>query len=560
MTMCVPRPLLCFLFAEECFRSESEPSAYEKLPAQNSRFSPLDTGPLRRATHLVRQTLLYCAVYVTARMLFPQLMVPGGKLWSLLLVWVTAYNAGELVDLMRVPKSVGMLAAGLILVNLPAAPDSHLPLALAHLSSQWGKDIRAAALALVLLRAGLGIDLAAVRRNGLAFYAMAVLPSAIESVVGAGIATSLFGMPYVMALGMAFVISAASPSIITTSCLLVKERGYSHSAPNFLMLTTVFDDAICIIGANCLLFSYIPTNVGNRGYNVAHGPLNAILGVTGGCIAAFLLSATALWNTPSRRACALFLLAMGMIFTAGKNNFPGAGADASLIFGLLTRWAWQQCTPRMLASAEHQAMGAHVAMLREAHMHLKAIWEVSFYPLLFGLIGATLSRRSITSRTGRLAVIYATVTCCVRVLATAAVVHLPTFTRRFSRRERVFLCCAFLTKATVQAAFATLLGDLLKQWVAAHPGELFDGHTAAELAVFGDLAKWASVISIFISVPIGSFLMLNGAPYLLDKHTEEEDLLPGADGAPDDLTADDMEALSAADASPAHAGAAALSC
>jgi NhaP-type Na+/H+ or K+/H+ antiporter len=452
-------------------------------------------------------------------------MVVGGKLWSVLLIWACAFNLGALVEVFHIPRPVGMLAAGLILINLPAAPGSHLAKTEASLSPAWGKDIRAAALGLVLLMAGLGIDIGDVKKHGWAFWAAAFLPSIMETLIMAGIATKLFApMPFVMALGVAFIISAPSPSIITTNCLQLKLMGFSKRVPDFAITSCVFDDAICIIGANVLLYAYIPVALGNHGYNVAHGPLNAGLGVAGGLIAACLLSCTSLWNSTSTRLQALLLLCMGLVFVAGKNNYPGAGADSTLICGLATRWAWQRGVPAVLISPEHARAPVEMAqfMLDKVKKKLYRVWNVVFFPLLFGLIGATLNRSTISPHTGALALAYALLTITVRIITTALVVQLPCFKSRFSSKERIFMCCTFFAKATVQAAFATLLGDLLKAWMKNHPHQNFAGCTPAELKVFGDLAKWAAVITIFISVPLAAVLMINLAPRLLTMEVDEE--------------------------------------
>ena len=54
-----------------------------------------------------------------------------------------------------------------------------------------------------------------------------------------------------------------------------------------------------------------------------------------------------------------------------------------------------------------------------------------------------------------------------------------------------------------------------------NPGKSFAGCPPAQLKVFGDLAKWAAVISIFISVPLAALLMANLAPRLLTMEADE---------------------------------------
>ena len=102
-------------------------------------------------------------------------MEPGGKLWSLLLLWCISYHAGEGFERVGAPKALGMLVSGLILRSLPHG--NHLAYPLDHLVTWWSKDIRAGAMALVLLRAGLGMDLSSVLAYGWSLPLMATLPS-----------------------------------------------------------------------------------------------------------------------------------------------------------------------------------------------------------------------------------------------------------------------------------------------------------------------------------------------------------------------------------------------
>lgn len=97
--------------------------------------------------------------------------------------------------------------------------------------------------ALVLLRAGLGIDLRTVQSYGFAIPTMAILPSVCESLLGAAVAQALIGMPFLLAWVMSFIISAVGPAIVTAGCSSVKERGFAPAAPNFLMTCSCFDDA-----------------------------------------------------------------------------------------------------------------------------------------------------------------------------------------------------------------------------------------------------------------------------------------------------------------------------
>jgi NhaP-type Na+/H+ or K+/H+ antiporter len=160
-------------------------------------------------------------------------MAPGQPLWVVCLIWLCSAHLGELFERCGAPKALGMLVSGVILRSLPAAPGGLAPLD--GLKTAWSRDIRAGAMALVLLRAGLGLNLRTARSYGWAFVAMCTLPSLAESLLGAFVAMALFDMPFLLAWALGFMTAAVGPGVISAGCAAVKERGYAPAAPNFLM-------------------------------------------------------------------------------------------------------------------------------------------------------------------------------------------------------------------------------------------------------------------------------------------------------------------------------------
>jgi hypothetical protein len=525
---------------------EDAPSAEEiaaDKPLVSEQLAPLELGARlekraavhARFSHVIGRAVLLTMIYISACRahaahagaaadthalpravaleVFPRAMEPGGELWALLLVWVCSYHAGDLFERVGAPKALGMLVAGLVLRSLPPAQDNTA--ALDHLVNWWSKDFRAAAMALVLLRAGLGMDISSVVAYGWSLPVMATLPSLAESVIGAAFASYLFGMPFLLAWVMSFMVSAVGPAIIASGCAAVKEKGYVNKAPNFLMTTAVFDDTTCIIGFNCLLHAWIPGE-GDVGWQYAIGPMNLVLGVFGGVVAALALSATALYPGTGPRTWTLFTVCMCMIFVAETHELLGAGAIANLVFGLGVRFLWKRGWPARFLAPEHahDPAAASAEMLLSSMAGLYKVWNIVFYPLLFGLIGASLNARKADPTIGSLAVAYAFFTCGIRFLVTMGVTQLPMF-RSFTPRERVFMSLAWISKATTQAAFATVPLIELTAWTVHHPGESWKGHSAADLILFGQQIQWCCVISIFVGTPLGTVFMNNGAPFLL---------------------------------------------
>ena len=518
--------------------------------------APLEVGELleRKAKgnslfrHTLGRAVLLSMIYLVAKELFPGPMEPGGSLWSLLLVWVCAYHVGHAFDAVGAPKSLGFLVSGLVLQSLPHAPN--LLHALQGLVPWWSKDIRAAAMALVLLRAGLGLDIKVVRSYGWALPALATLPSLVESVVGAAFASYLFDMPYLLAWVMSFMVSAVGPAIVASGCTAVKEKGFNPKAPNLLMTASVFDDTTCIIGFNCLLHAWI-TGPGNVGWQYAIGPMNLVLGLFGGLCAALVMSFTSLYPGVGPRTWTLFWMGMMLIFVAEEHSLLGAGAIANLVFGLGVRHCWRKGWPRRLLMREHAESAAYGTAVADEYLKtslagLHQVWNIAFYPLLFGLIGAALNPRSVKPAVGKLSLAYAAFTVAVRFVATAAVTTVvPALRDNFTRGERMFIACAWVSKATTQAAFATVPLITIQAWIAAHPtGTMWKGYTAAQLLLFGQEIQWCCVLSIFMGTPLGTIFMNNGARFLLDK----ADSLPvtGTDGGLQQSTtfvkAEDMQA------------------
>ena len=126
-------------------------------------------------------------------------------------------NMHRAVDRCGAPKALGMLFAGLALRVMPGAPGMAPPLQ--GLSEEWSRNVRAGAMALIMLRAGLGINLRTLARFGWSFVAMSTLPALCESLLCAPVAMALFKMPFLLAWSMSAmfvpVLDSASLRLLT---------------------------------------------------------------------------------------------------------------------------------------------------------------------------------------------------------------------------------------------------------------------------------------------------------------------------------------------------------
>lgn len=72
-------------------------------------------------------------------------MLPGGRGWALMLIWLAAFLGGHAIRLLKLPSLLGMLLSGVLLVNLPGDLVAALP-------DSWSAALRAGALAVILMR------------------------------------------------------------------------------------------------------------------------------------------------------------------------------------------------------------------------------------------------------------------------------------------------------------------------------------------------------------------------------------------------------------------------
>ena len=449
-------------------------------------------------------------------------MQPGTPLWAVCVVWLVSTHVGEAFDALGAPKALGYMLAGVALRSMPGAPG--VPGPLDGRSKAWSRDIRAGAMALVLLRAGLGLNIGTARSRFASFAAMAMLPCTIEALCGALVARALFGMPFLLAWALGWLIAAVGPAIISSGCAAVKERGYASRAPNFLMQVMCFDDALCILGFSCALHAFLsgaddhtPNLRETWGYLT--GPLSLALGLAGGAAGAVVMSCTAVWCTAVRRSSMLLLCCATLSYiSASQYKQTGAGAIANLTLGLGTRHAWRAGWPAPLLSAEHRAEGPRAAatMLLSVQRHLADVWRVAMFPLLFGLLGASFELRprsvgiavSLPRAAG-----YALAAIGLRLVITACVTH-PM--RRFTRRERLYLSLAWCTKATTQAAFATVPRHLISLWAETHGADAtLRGCTVPQLRQWGEDVHVTCVFTIFLGAPLGTIFMQSGAFFML---------------------------------------------
>merc|ERR1719369_668080 len=78
--------------------------------------------------------------------------IEGGTVFALLALLLVSWVGGWLVSFIKMPPLLGMLIVGILLNNVPGIDVAK------GLDSNWSSTLRSIALAVILIRAGLGLD------------------------------------------------------------------------------------------------------------------------------------------------------------------------------------------------------------------------------------------------------------------------------------------------------------------------------------------------------------------------------------------------------------------
>ncbi|GLG95722.1 Sodium/hydrogen exchanger 9B2, partial [Gryllus bimaculatus] len=171
----------------------------------------------------------------TARQVVKRPTLPGGASCSPAgAACAAAAGRGRAAPLC-LPELVGPLAAGALLRSLGVV---QLDPTYQHAAAV----VRKAALAVILIRAGLGLDGAALRRLLALVLRLAVVPSAVEAATLAAIAHLLLGLPWLA------MMAAVSPAVVIPALFRLQAKGYGteKGIPTLVVAAASLDDVIAV--------------------------------------------------------------------------------------------------------------------------------------------------------------------------------------------------------------------------------------------------------------------------------------------------------------------------
>ena len=355
-------------------------------------------------------------------------------LTSLALVFLVGLSLAAIGEKIHLPRIVGMIGTGILLG--PYVLDLLDP-QLLGISS----ELRQMALIIILIKAGLSLDLSDLKKVGRPAVLMAFVPASFE-ILGYGLfAPLLLGVSRVEAAVMGAVLGAVSPAVVVPRMLRLMEEkcGTEKSIPQLIMAGASCDDIFVIV----LFTSFAGMAQGGKAtlLDFMSIPVSVLLGIGLGAAVGFGLSRffeKAYTHGHLIRNSVKTIVVLGVSFLLIAIE---AWAKAYVAVSGLLAVISMACVLKIKSPA---------CVTKRLSEKLGKLW-LAAEVLLFVLVGAAVDIRY-TMSAGIAAVGMIGIALVFRAVGVAlCLIGTP-----LTARERLFCVIAYLPKATVQAAIGSV--------------------------------------------------------------------------------------------------------
>lgn len=380
-------------------------------------------------------------------------------LLSLGFIIIVGYLLGRLLSAMNLPSLIGYIIAGLIM------GPSFLNL-IDQSTLDISSDLRRIALMIILLRAGLNIDLQDLKKVGRPAILMSFLPASLEIIGTIILAPIFFGVSYLSAAILGTIIAATSPAVVVARMLDLMGKGYGKKkgVPQMILAGSSMDDIFVII-----IFTAL-TALAQTGefhwLSMLSMPTSIILGIAGGLLVGWLLSLAIEKYQLSGGYPVILSFGMAMLFDGIEKAMTGPIGFSALLAVMAMGFMMLRVNPVQAKSVQ---------------VGFNHLWQV-FEIILFVLVGASMSIESVKD-SGLIAVVLIVLLLVFRGLG----VLLSVLGTQLNKEEKAFAIFAYIPKATVQAAIG-----------------------AVPLAMglpSGQIILTISVVAILVTAPLGAVLI-----------------------------------------------------
>lgn len=355
-------------------------------------------------------------------------------LTSLALIFLVGLSMAAICRQIKLPRIIGMLITGIVLG--PYVLDLLDPSILAI-----SAELRKMALIIILLKAGLSLDLGDLKKVGRPAVLMSCLPASFEILAFFLFAPSILGITRIEAMVMGAVLGAVSPAVVVPRMMQLMDSKYGtkKSIPQMILAGASCDDIFVIV----LFTTFVSMAQGGTAKvtDFINIPVSIGLGVLMGAVTGYFLSLffeTAYAHKYCVRNSTKVIIVLGVSFVLVAVETWLEGIVS--VSGLLAVVA-MACVLKMKSVA---------FVSKRLSEKFGKLW-IAAEVILFVLVGAAVDI-SYMGEAGLAAVGMILLALCFRAVG----VGVCMIGTELNLKERLFCVIAYLPKATVQAAIGSV--------------------------------------------------------------------------------------------------------
>ena len=355
-------------------------------------------------------------------------------LTSLALIFLVGLSAAAICGYLHLPRIIGMLFTGIIL-------GPHVLGLLDDKILSISSELRQIALIIILLKAGLSLNLADLKKVGRPAVMMAFVPASFEICGYLLCAPMILGITRIESAVMGAVLAAVSPAVVVPRMVQLMENRYGteKSIPQMILAGASCDDIFVIV-----LFSTFAgmAQGGTADFTqFLNVPVSIVLGILLGAAVGYLLSLffeTAYAKEHYVRNSMKVIVVLGLSFllmaveTWAKPYVSVSGLLAVVSMACVLK---MKC-PKSVSGRLSEKFGK--------------LW-IAAEVVLFVMVGAAVDIRYTATAGGA-----AVVMILLALISRAAGVCVCMAGTALNKKERLFTVIAYLPKATVQAAIGSV--------------------------------------------------------------------------------------------------------
>ena len=377
---------------------------------------------------------------------------------SLALIILLGLVSSMILEKIKLPNIIGMLIVGIML-----GPSMFNMLDESLLSISG--DIKEIALIIILLKAGLSLDLTDLKKVGRPAVLLCFIPATFEILGFIIFGPKLLGLTLLESAILGAVMGAVSPAVIVPRMTFLLENGYGKKGlPQMVIAGSSADDVYVIVIFTALLALAKGSKISIMSFlNI---PISIILGILMGVLVGFIM--VYLFKNYKLRNTykVIILLSICFLFVSIEKSLEGKLA----ISGFLA-----------IMAMGVTIFNKYPSLSKIFQVKFSKMWLISEI-ILFVLVGASVNI-SYAFKAGLGTIVIIFIALLFRMLGT----YLCLLKTKFNNKERLFTCITQIPKATVQAAI---------------------GGVPLEMGLLcGNTVLTVAVLSIIITAPLGSILI-----------------------------------------------------